>query len=173
MERRRSFFIWILPLIWGIASYAHSYHTGDEHGMYVLSCIAGTWIPLFFRVSDNVHDPAFRLLTSMTGAVVFAIAGTIMDLIRSKPFRWAIVFMTAMLLIFAAMLRSHGTIEKAVAKNGSLWTYELSATVLALYISVILCVLGNGVTRLWKAIRGIADDLDECVPNEKKKTNDD
>ena len=172
MRSRHAFFIWILPLIWGIASYAHSYHTGDEHGMYIISCIVGTWVPVFLRLPGDLKNPAFALTATMAGAVVFAIAGTIMDLIRSKPFRWAIVFMTAMLLIFAAMLRSHGTIEKAVAKNGSLWTYELSATVLALYVSVILCVLGNGLVRLYKAIRGIADDLDECVPEEQERKSD-
>lgn len=172
MRSRQVFFVWALPLIWCIASYAHSYHTGDEHAMYVLSCIAGTWIHFFFRISDNVHDVAFRLLTSMTGAVIFAIAGTIMDLIRSKPFRWAIVFMTAMLLIFGSMLRSYPSLQRAISKNGSLWTYILSATVLALYVSVILCVLGNGVGRLWKAVRGVADDVAECTPQEDERPND-
>lgn len=168
MERRRSFFIWILPLIWGVASYAHSYHTGDEHIMYCMSCVAGTWIHAFIRLQEGLKDPAFAIMTSMVGAVIFAVVGIIMDLIRSRPTRWAIVFMTANLLIFASMLRSYGTIQRAVAKNGSLWTYMLSATVLALYISVILCMLGNGLSRLWKLIRGDATGIPERVPNEKQ-----
>ncbi len=96
-----------------------------------------------------------------------------MDLIRSRPSRWAIVFMTTMLLIFASMLRSFPSLQRAIAKNGSLWTYVLSATVLALYVSVILCIIGNGLTRLWKGIRGIADDVTECMPNQKERTTDD
>jgi len=164
MRNRHTFFVWVLPLIWGIASYAHSYHTGDEHAMYIISCIAGTWIHFFVRLPGDVHDVSFRLLTTVAGAVPFAIAGMLMDLIRSRPSRWAIVFMTAMLLIFATMLRSYPSLQRAISKNGSLWTYILSATVLALYVSVILCMLGNGLARLWRGIRGVADDVAESMP---------
>ncbi len=169
MNDRRTFFLFALPAIWAIASYAHSYHTGDEHAMYILSCIAGTWIHLltFFRLAESVRDAPFRLMTTLAGAVPFAIVGVLMDAIRVRIRNWAIIFMAATLLLFAAMIRPYGGMEQAVNKNGSLWAYILSATVLALYASVFLSILVNALARLWKLIHGVANDVTMEVPHDR------
>ena len=167
MKRSQLFFVWVLPVIWAVASYAHSYYTGDEHGMYILSCIVGTWIHFFIRLPEGLKDPMFAVITSLTGAVVFASVGIVMDLMRVRRMRWAIIFMAAMMLIFATMLRAQGSIERALAKNGSWWTYTLSATVLGLYVSVFLCMLGNGLLRTWRIITGYSEENEFEIENDK------
>lgn len=79
MKQRLPFYIWLLPLLWGVCSYIHHSYPGDENAMWLISSVAGLWIaPLvFFAHASKVMIAVY---IAIAGAMVMGGVGFVMDL---------------------------------------------------------------------------------------------
>ena len=81
MRPRRWFYVWFMPLAWGLASLAGASHPGDEYGMWAFSSLAGVWVLAVIRVSGNIWNLLPAVL--IAGMATLAILGLLLDLLRT------------------------------------------------------------------------------------------
>lgn len=151
MKIRDTFYLWLLPGIWAPCSIFHFFYPGDEYAMWAISSIAGSWIVLI--PLGHVHNALRPMLVAAAGAVVMAAVGLVMDRMRVNRTLWTVLFAIAAVLIFIKLITDFPSIQRAVAKHGSLMAYVFSAILLAVYIAVIASLLISLCTYIVKRIR--------------------
>ncbi|MFH1716011.1 MAG: hypothetical protein ABIF19_01560 [Planctomycetota bacterium] len=147
MRERFPFYVWLLPLIWGVCSYAHHNYPGDENAMWLISSAAGSWLAPFAFVA-GASKQAVALAIALAGALVIGAAGFAMDWFRVRKLLWAILFVFCSSAIFVTAIMSYPSIERAISKNGSLWAYILFSINIGIYASIILSVCATLIVRV-------------------------
>ena len=137
MRNETRFYVWFLPVVWGVCSYAHHYYPGDENALWLVGSAAGWWMAPFVFFG-SASKTAAALGIAAAGALVMALAGWGMDRFGVKKGLWAVLFPLCTLGVFAAAVLSYGSIERALAKNGSWWAYILFSCLIGMYLSVVL-----------------------------------
>lgn len=151
-DRSRTFYIWVLPLLWATCSLVHFRFPGDEYAMYTISSIAGSWIAALVNLGD-IHNPLFPISIALTGAIVMAGTGYLMDRARIQKAMWASLFLVTAVVVFVMSIKSYPTIERALSKQGSWWAYIFSSLNVGLYVAILLSFLTKGVEAAWRRIR--------------------
>ncbi len=144
MRSERPFYIWLLPLLWGACSYVHHYYPGDENGLWLLGSAAGWWMaPFVFFGSASKATGALGIAAA--GALVMALVGWSMDRCGVKKWLWGTLFAICTIGVFAVLILSYSSIERALAKNGSWWAYILFSCLIGMYLSVVLSAVATVV----------------------------
>jgi len=152
MEKKRRFFVWLLPVLWGACSLIHYRFPGDEYGMYGISSIVGLWTIFIIKVGDS-NNPMFPISIALAGAIVMTGVGWFMDWMRIWKKLWVITFAICAIGVFAISILSFPSIERALQKNGSLWAYILFSINIGVYLSVIFSMSLTSIGRLWRKIK--------------------
>ncbi|UCG57011.1 MAG: hypothetical protein JSU70_19365 [Phycisphaerales bacterium] len=147
MRKDVPFFLWLLPLFWGVCSYVHHSYPGDENAMWLLSSAAGLWIAPFAFLG-SASKAAIALFIAFAGAVVMSAIGFVMDRFHISRALWITLFLMSALAIFGAAILSYPSIERAISKNGSWWAYILFSINIGVYVSIILSVILRGILRV-------------------------
>ncbi|NQU45104.1 hypothetical protein HQ520_17610 [bacterium] len=154
MRKHAIFFVWFLPIIWATCSLLHFRHPGDEYAMYAVSSIAGVWIGFIVPFGD-IHDPMIPISVAAVGGLVMAAIGFVMDYLRVRQLVWALLFVILVPAVFVESILSYPSIERALGKNGSWWTYVFFSIGMGINLSIPLALLVKGVESGWrKWIRG-------------------
>lgn len=146
MRSETRFYVWFLPVVWGVCSYAHHYYPGDENALWLVGSAAGWWMAPFVFFG-SASKTAAALGIAAAGALVMALVGWGMDRFSVRKRLWGPLYGLCTLSVFAAAVLSYGSIERALAKNGSWWAYILFACLMGMYLSVALSVVATGAAR--------------------------
>jgi hypothetical protein len=146
------FYVWVLPLVWGVFSLAQSRFPGDEHGFYIVSALPAAWAALFLLLGQ-VPKETIPTCVFLAGAPVMAGIGWGMDRLRIRKILWAVLYLIGAGAVLSAVLGSFPSIERAVGRNGSLWAYLLLAANVGLYLSAVLSVVATCIARVVTALR--------------------
>lgn len=152
MNSRKWFYVWVVPLVWAACSFFGFEYRGDEYGMYAVSAMPGVWLMLLTRY-DNIHSPLFPLMIVLGGAPILAGFGAIMDWLRVRKWLAAGLWVIAAVTLVYFMLSAYPSLERAIRKNGSIWSYIVAATSAGLYVSVLLSIARTAVQRVWERVR--------------------
>ncbi len=146
VRRRRWFYVWMLPLVWTLASFAGVYYPGDEYGLWCIGSLAGIWI---IFVVENL-DRGWRLLPCVlaVGALSVALVGLLLDLLRTPRRWWLILWPVTALAICTASIASFPSYQRAMSKNGSLQAYVFFSMNAGLYVTCAILLLVMPVWRL-------------------------
>jgi hypothetical protein len=82
-----------------------------------------------------------------------AVCGFLLDRLPVSRCLWAAVYLVASAGFFAWGLLSFPSLERAIAKNGSIAAYAFCAANLGLYVSLLTCLCGGAVVWLWRGSR--------------------
>jgi hypothetical protein len=147
MRKDFPFFLWFLPLLWGVCSYVHHSYPGDENAMWLLSSTAGLWVTPFAFLG-GASKAVIALYVAVAGAAVMSVIGFAMDRFHIRKALWIVLFLMGALAIFGAAIMSYPSIEWAINKNGSWWAYILFSINIGIYLSIILSAMLTGVSRV-------------------------
>ena len=156
---KRTFYLWLLPLLWTTCSLFSFQFPGDEYAMYAISSMAGAWVLFFIKNAGDIHDLIFRGSIALTGAVTMTLFGVLMDRLRIRKVVWGFIFLAASVAIFILSIKAYPTIDKALRKNGSWWAYIFFAINMGLYCSVFLSFIAKGIESAWRRNRRINQPL--------------
>jgi hypothetical protein len=120
--------------------------------MYAIASIAGSWIAFIISFGD-IHNPVIPISIALTGAIVMALIGFLMDQVRIRKAIWAILFVVAALVIFVISIKSYPSIERALSKNGSWWSYIFFSVNVGLYFGILLSFMEKGLEVVLKRTR--------------------
>jgi hypothetical protein len=149
MRERFPFYVWVLPLVWGVCSYVHHDYPGDENAMWLLSSAAGLWLaPVAF--AGGASKDMIAVAIALAGALVMGAVGFGMDWLRVRKLLWSILFLACASAILGAAIMSYPSIERAISKNGSWWAYILFSVNIGIYISVVLSAFITLAARIVK-----------------------
>jgi hypothetical protein len=115
--------------------------------MFAVSVLASIWLAL---VLDFGHLSEVYLLLIAAGALPMASFGFILDRLPVSRRLWSPFYIVASVGWFVWMLWQFPTLERAIAKNGSISAYAFCASNLGLYASVLLFLVGGTILWLWR-----------------------
>lgn len=147
-------FVWLLPLLWAAIARASFAHPGDEYGLFAVSSLAGTW-PLMSGLIQVPLDSLFARVC-VVGVPVLAGAGLLLDLLGASRRVWLALWAALAVMILAAALNGYPTLERAIAKNGSLAAYIFFSLNFALTIAALVMLPAATARRLWRRRRRTA-----------------
>lgn len=110
--KSRLFYLWLLPLLWGIFTAISFFYSGDEHALFVYG---SSWICFLYEFKTLAQALVPVLAT---GAVILALIGLLLDWLRVKKRLWLFVFVLIAVLIFILQFRMYGSIERIRSKHG-------------------------------------------------------
>jgi len=140
MKNRTLFFTFVLPILFACCSLLSFKFPGDEYAMYAISSYVGSWIDHIVPFGD-IHNPLIPISIALTGAVVMAGLGFLMDCLKASKRRWIILYIAGALGFFIYSVAGYPSIQEAIAKNGSLMAYALFSINLSLYLSTIISLV--------------------------------
>jgi hypothetical protein len=152
-QRRRWFYLLALPLLWGMVSLLHFQSPGDEYAMWAISSLAGTWALLLAPNVGDIHQWWIRCSVAGTGTLVMFGVGWLLVWLKVRVRIWLAIWFVVTGILFVTSVQSYPSIERAVAKNGSLVTYFLSATLLASYVATLAGIAGGIIKLLYRKFR--------------------
>lgn len=148
MKSPRWFYVWLMPLMWTLISWANTYFPGDEYALAGLGAMAGLWILFIVENTGGFWNVFWKVLVA--GAVTMAVAGLVLDLLRAPRRLWAAGLVIAAIAICVLMIASYGSYEKAMGKHGSLLAYVFFSLNTGLYASSALLLVVMLIARIWK-----------------------
>jgi hypothetical protein len=148
--KNRHLLVWLVPSLWSICAFGSWHHPGDEYGMFVVSVLASIWLAFFLEIG---HLSEVYLLLIAAGALPMAGLGFILDRLPVSRRLWSAFYIIASVGWFVWMLRQYPTLERAIAKNGSVSAYAYCAANLGLYTSMLLFLVGSTIIWLWRLLR--------------------
>ena len=125
-------------------------HPGDEYGLLGVSMLISIWLVILIH-SNNLSQAILPLIAA--GAVPMAVFGFLLDRLPVSRRLWAAVYIVASVALFAWGLSSFPSLEKAIAKNGSISAYAFCSANLGMYVSVLTCLGGGAVVWAWRRFR--------------------
>lgn len=147
-RERISFFVWLLPALCGTCSYIHHYYPGDENAMWLLGSVPGLWVaPIIFL--GGFSKAVAAVYIALAVAAVLLVVGWVMDRFQVRRAFWAIAFPVSAMGVLAVSVLSDSSVERAISRNGSWWSYVLLSINLGAYLSVVVAVLLTAVARGW------------------------
>ena len=151
-DQRIPFFVWLLPLLCGTCSYIHHYYPGDENAMWLLGSAPGLWIAPFVFLG-RVSKTVVPVYIALAVAAVLLVVGLAMDRLRIHRVLWTIAFPASALAVLALSVLSYASVERAISRNGSWWSYILLSINLGVYLSVVVTALLTGGARGWTLVK--------------------
>jgi hypothetical protein len=145
--KARHLLVWLVPTLWSICAFGSWHHPGDEYGMFVLSVLASIWLAFLL---DFGHLSEVYLLLIAAGALPMAGFGFILDRLPVSRRLWSAFYIVASVGWLVWMLWQFPTLERAIAKGGSISAYAFCAANLGMYSSVLLFLVGGTITWLWR-----------------------
>jgi hypothetical protein len=145
--KARHFMVWLVPSLWSICALGSWHHPGDEYGMFCVSILASIWLAFLL---DFGHLSEVYLLLIAAGALPMAGFGFLLDRLPVSRRLWSAFYIAASVGWFVWALRQYPTLERAIAKNGSISAYAFCGANLGLYVSVLLFFVGGTIIWLWR-----------------------
>ncbi|MBN2138954.1 MAG: hypothetical protein JW720_14190 [Sedimentisphaerales bacterium] len=139
--KRDWFYIWVLPLLWCGFTVVSYFHPGDEHALFVLGSIAGTWISFFV----GFRGPASLLTVIAAGMVVLALGGLLLDLLRIRKRWWFSLFAALAVLLFIQQYFEYGSIKRMANKNRYVTAVVAAVCNWSMYLAVILLIISGSI----------------------------
>jgi hypothetical protein len=99
-------------------------------------------------VAVNIYDEWSMLIAA--GALPMAGFGFILDRLPVSRRLWSAFYVAASVGWLVWMLWQFPTLERAIAKSGSILAYAFCAANLGIYSSVLLFLVGGTITWLWR-----------------------
>ncbi len=148
--KSRLFYLWLLPLLWGIFTAISFFYSGDEHALFAYGSLAGTWICFLHEFKTLVQ----ALIPVMaTGAVILALIGLLLDCLRVKKRLWLFVFVLIAVLLFIFQFRMYGSIERIRGKHGYVLGLVIVACNWGIYGAIMFSVSVTLLGRLIGLVR--------------------
>ena len=148
--KARHLLVWLVPALWSMCAFGSWHHPGDEYGMFIASILPSVWLAILL---ESRHLSEVYVLLVAAGALPMAVFGFLLDRLPVSRRLWAAVYIVASVALFAWGLSSFPSLEKAVAKNGSISAYAFCSANLGMYVSVLTCLGGGAVVWLWGWLR--------------------
>ena len=148
--KARHLLVWLVPALWSMCAFGSWHHPGDEYGMFCVSILVSIWLVFLL---DFGHPSEVYLLLIAAGVLPMAVFGFLLDRLPVARRMWAAVYIAVSVALFAWGLSSFPSLEKAIAKNGSISAYACCAANLGMYVSALTCFGGGAVVWLWRRFR--------------------
>jgi len=148
--KARHLLVWLVPALWSMCAFGSWHHPGDEYGMFIASILPSVWLAILL---ESRHLSQVYVLLIAAGALPMAVFGFLLDRLPVSRRLWAAVYIVASAAFFAWGLLSFPSLQRAIAKNGSISAYAYCATNLGMYVSVLTCVSGGAVVWAWRRFR--------------------
>jgi len=148
--KARHLLVWLVPALWTACAFGSWRHPGDEYGLLGVSMLISIWLVMLVH-SNNLSQAILPLIAA--GAVPMAVFGFLLDRLPVSRRLWAAVYIVASVALFAWGLSSFPSLEKAIAKNGSISAYAFCAANLGMYVSVLTCLGGGIIVWLGRRLR--------------------
>jgi hypothetical protein len=148
--KARHLLVWLVPALWSMCAFGSWHHPGDEYGMFIASILPSVWLAILL---ESRHLSEVYVLLVAAGALPMAVFGFLLDRLPVSRRLWAAIYIVASVAFFAWGLLSFPSLERAIAKNGSISAYAFCAANLGMYVSVLTCLGGGAVVWLWRWFR--------------------
>ena len=148
--KARHLLVWLVPALWALGAFGSWRHPGDEYGLVGASMLVSIWLVILIH-SNNLSQATLPLIAA--GALPMAVFGFLLDRLPVSRRWWAAVYILASAALFAWGLLSFPSLERAIAKNGSILAYAFCAANLGMYASVLTCLSGGTLVWLWRRFR--------------------
>jgi hypothetical protein len=152
MKKKGRFFVWLLPATWAACSLIHNQFPGEDYSMCLVASAPGAWIALLIDVGD-IHNPAIPISIALTGSIVMAAVGLLMDMAPVNRRIWRTVFAVGVCAVFGAAVMSRGSLERALADSGSLRAGVFLSIGAGVYLSAVATLAEAGLARIWRQER--------------------
>jgi hypothetical protein len=148
--KARHLLVWLVPALWSMCAFGSWHHPGDEYGIFCVSILASLWLVFLLKFG---HLSQVYLLLIAAGALPMAGFGFLMDRLPVSRRLWAAVYIVASVAFVAWGLLSFPSLERAIAKNGSISAYAYCAANLGMYVSLLTCLGGGTIVSVWRRFR--------------------
>jgi len=145
--KARHLLVWLVPSLWSACAFGSYHHPGDEYGMFAVSVVVAVWLAFILEFG---HISELYVLIVAAGALPMAGLGFILDRLPVSRRLWSAFYIVASVGWFVWMLWQFPTLERAIAKNGSISAYAFCGANLGLYASVLLFLVGGAIMWLWQ-----------------------
>ena len=149
--KARHLLVWLVPSLWSVCAFGSWHHPGDEYGMFAVSVLPCIWLAI---VLSYGHLSEVYLFLIAAGALPMVAIGFILDRLPVSRRLWSAAYILAFAGWFVWMLSQYPSLQRAVAKNGSISAYAFCAANLGLYASVVLFLPAGTIIWLWRCVRG-------------------
>ncbi len=150
MKTNHWFYLLVVPVLWGVASLIHFHFPGDEYAMWLIDSMAGSWVLALTSNVGDIHQWWIRLSVAGSGTLVMAMVGGILCWLKVRKRVWTGWWAVGAVAWLGFMMSSFTSLEQALAKNGSWWTYLFSAAMMATYSATLITLAGGVVKRLMR-----------------------
>ncbi len=157
-KKRRWFFVWLIPLLWEGVSLGARFHSGDEHGLLVIGGMAGFWICFFIESARSIDFPALWPVF-LTGGIVMAICGSVMDLLKVSRKLWLCIFVACIAAVFGLVWMSFPSFEEMRWKHGSVLAIVLFSANFSLYASFLITSVAAAVRNMTARRKNQTSDI--------------
>ncbi len=148
--KARHLLVWLVPALWSMCAFGSWHHPGDEYGMFCVSVLVSLWLAVLSKFG---HPSEVYLLLIAAGTLPMSVFGFLLDRLPVSRRLWAAVYIVASVGLFAWSLLSFPSLQRAIAKNGSILAYAFCAANLGMYVSVLTCLCGGAIVWLWRWFR--------------------
>ena len=139
--KRDYFYVWVIPLLWCGFTIVSSFHTGDEHGLFILGSIAGTWPFMLLPLFDPLEEGLVFVLVA--GSVTLAGPGLLLDLLRVRMRVWFVLFGVLAVLFFVLQYIDYGSFQRMRYLHRYIGGVVVVMCNLSIYVTTILCIAGG------------------------------
>ena len=148
--KARHLLVWLVPALWSMCAFGSWHHPGDEYGMFIASILPSVWLAILL---ESRHLSQVYVLLIAAGALPMAVFGFLLDRLPVSRRLWTAIYILASVAFCAWGLLSFPSLERAIAKNGSISAYAFCAANLGMYVSVLTCLGGGAVVWPWRWFR--------------------
>jgi len=148
--KSKLFYLWLLPLLWGIFTAISFFCSGDEHALFAYGSLAGTWICFLYEF--NTLEQAL-IPVMATGAVILALIGLLLDWLRVKNRLWLFVFVLIAVLLFIVQFGMYGSIERIRGKHGYILGLVIVACNWGIYGAIMFSLFATLLGHLIRLVR--------------------
>jgi hypothetical protein len=146
--RRRWFFRIILPLVFALFAYGGYRNPGDEYGLCGVGAIAGFWFIMLFGDHGSIEQIVTRAI--IVGVITMFALGWLLDALRVRR-RWCLpLWLVTAATICYTSIASYPSYDRAMSKNGSIWSYLFFSANFGLLISVLFAA---AVAAPWRFVQ--------------------
>ena len=150
--KRDLFYIWFIPLLWCGFTIVSYFHPGDEHALFVLGSIAGTW--LFFLIEFRGPAGMMAAMAIVMGMAVVGLGGLLLDMLRVRKRVWFSLFVVLVVLLFIWQLVEYGSLTRMANKNRYVAAVIVAVCNWSIYLATFLSIAAGLVRLLIRKARG-------------------
>ena len=150
--KRDLFYIWFIPLLWCGFTIVSYFHPGDEHALFFLGSIAGTWFFLLMGFGGTGHMMAAMVIA--VGVVVVGLGGLMLDMLRVRKRLWFSLFVVLVVLLFIWQFVEYGSLTRMANKNRYVAAVIVAVCNWSIHLASILSIAAGLVRLLIRKARG-------------------